>query len=85
MDILSWIILGLIAGAIAKLVMPGKDGGGLIATCILGLIGAFVGGFLARYFGYGDVGHALTLRNILGATLGAIVVLFLYRLLKSRG
>ncbi len=53
MGILSWIIFGLIAGVIAKLIMPGRDGGGFILTCILGIVGAVVGGWLATFFGIG--------------------------------
>lgn len=82
--ILALIVLGLIAGALAKLIMPGPDGGGLIGTIIVGIIGAFVGGFIGQSLGYGGVGAALDLHNILFATLGAIVVLFLYRLVRSR-
>ncbi|CZY55382.1 transglycosylase [Enterobacter ludwigii] len=48
MGIIAWIIFGLIAGAIAKLIMPGNDGGGFILTCVLGVVGAVVGGWLAR-------------------------------------
>ncbi len=53
MGILAWIIFGLIAGVIAKLIMPGRDGGGFILTCILGIVGAVVGGWLATRLGYG--------------------------------
>ncbi|MCV5224246.1 GlsB/YeaQ/YmgE family stress response membrane protein, partial [Escherichia coli] len=53
MGIISWIILGLIAGALAKWLMPGKDGGGWIATMLLGIAGAFVGGFLGGIIGFG--------------------------------
>ncbi|VEC16664.1 transglycosylase associated protein [Citrobacter portucalensis] len=53
MGIIAWIIFGLIAGVIAKLIMPGRDGGGFILTCILGVVGAVVGGWLATMFGIG--------------------------------
>ena len=53
MGIIAWIIFGLIAGAIAKLIMPGNDGGGFILTCVLGVVGAVVGGWLATIFGFG--------------------------------
>ena len=53
MGIIAWIIFGLIAGAIAKLIMPGNDGGGFILTCVLGVVGAVVGGWLATMFGFG--------------------------------
>lgn len=52
MGIIAWIIFGLIAGAIAKLIMPGNDGGGFILTCVLGVVGAVVGGWLATMFGF---------------------------------
>ena len=53
MGIITWIIFGLIAGVIAKFIMPGRDGGGFILTCILGIVGAVVGGWLATTFGIG--------------------------------
>ena len=82
MGILSWIVFGLIAGIIAKLLMPGRDPGGCIITMLLGVAGAFVGGFLYRlatgtnvlYFGF-DVGSFAI------AVLGAAVILALYRLI----
>lgn len=58
MGIIAWIIFGLIAGVIAKLLMPGRDGGGFILTCILGIVGAVVGGWLATMFGIGAVSAA---------------------------
>ncbi len=77
MGILSWIILGLLAGALAKWLMPGKDGGGWIMTMILGIAGAFVGGWLGSFFGLGTTG-GLSLGSIATATVGAFVLLFLY-------
>jgi uncharacterized membrane protein YeaQ/YmgE (transglycosylase-associated protein family) len=82
LGILSWIVFGLIAGIIAKLLMPGRDPGGCIITMLLGVAGAFVGGFLYRlatgttvlYFGF-DVGSFAI------AVLGAVVILALYRLI----
>ena len=78
---LWWIIIGLIAGALAKFVMPGRDPGGIIVTIILGIIGAFVGGYLATALGIGVGG---TLGSIIVATIGAIVVLVIYRLVTGR-
>jgi len=80
--ILSWIIFGLIAGIIAKVLMPGRDPGGCIITILLGVAGAFVGGFIYRlatgtkvlYFGF-DLGSFAI------AVLGAVVILLLYRLI----
>ena len=77
MGILSWIILGLIAGALAKWLMPGKDGGGWIATILLGVGGAFVGGFLGSLIGLGGT-DGINVGSILTATLGAFVLLFIY-------
>ncbi|EMU82658.1 GlsB/YeaQ/YmgE family stress response membrane protein [Escherichia coli] len=57
MGIIAWIIFGLIAGIIAKLIMPGRDGGGFFLTCILGIVGAVVGGWLATKFGIGGSGN----------------------------
>ncbi len=82
MGILSWIILGLLAGALAKWIMPGKDGGGLIITMILGIAGAFVGGFVGSLIGLGTVG-GLSLGSIITATVGAFILLFIYRKIKK--
>ena len=74
--IIGWIIIGLIAGALAKFVMPGDDPGGFIITIILGIAGALVGGFLAGLIGIGGGGIIWT---IIIATIGAIVLLAIYR------
>ncbi len=82
MGILSWIILGLIAGALAKWLMPGRDGGGWIATMLLGIAGAFVGGFLGGMLGFGGA-TGVNIGSILTETLGAFILLFVYnRFLK---
>lgn len=65
MGIIAWIIFGLIAGAIAKLLMPGNDGGGFILTCVLGVIGAVVGGWLATMFGLGGSISGFNLHSFL--------------------
>jgi len=77
MGILSWIILGLIAGMLAKWFMPGKDGGGFIMTAILGIAGSFVGGFVGSFFGLGTTG-SLSIGSIFTATIGAFILLFVY-------
>lgn len=82
MGILSWIILGLIAGALAKLIMPGKDGGGFILTMALGIGGAFVGGWLGSFLGLGTTG-GLSLGSIATATAGAFIILFVYQRIKK--
>jgi uncharacterized membrane protein YeaQ/YmgE (transglycosylase-associated protein family) len=81
MTILGWIVFGLIVGAVAKLVMPGRDGGGILVTMLLGIVGAIVGGFIGRALNmYGPNDAA----GFFMATLGAVVVLFLYRMVAGR-
>lgn len=82
MGILAWIVMGLIVGVIAKLIMPGKDPGGFIVTILLGIAGAFVGGFIGSALGLGDV-SGFNLGSILLATGGAILLLILYRVIKK--
>ena len=82
MGILSWIVLGLIAGALAKLLMPGKDGGGWILTMVLGIAGAFVGGFLGSLAGLGGAADGINLGSIATATAGAFVLLLAYKMIK---
>ena len=76
--IISWIIIGAIAGALGKLIMPGDDPGGIIVTILLGIAGAFVGGFLTSLIGLGEGGFIWT---IIVATIGAIILLAIYRAL----
>ena len=78
MGILAWIIFGLIAGALAKFIMPGNDPGGFIVTTIIGVLGAVIGGFLAVQLGFGDV-TGFDVRNLVIAIAGAIILLFSYR------
>ena len=82
MGIISWIVFGLIAGVVAKLLMPGKDPGGFIVTILIGIAGAMVGGFISTYFGYGDV-SGFDLRSMGIAIGGALLLLFSYRKLKG--
>ena len=79
MGILSWIIVGLIAGALAKLIMPGRDPGGIIVTILIGIVGAVIGGFVVGLFVPGDLITGINITTILVATLGAIILLALYR------
>lgn len=74
--ILGWILFGLIVGAIAKLVMPGRDPGGLVVTILLGIVGALMGGFIGRLLGLYQRGESA---GFIMATIGAIVILFIYR------
>ena len=83
MGILSWILLGLIAGALAKFLMPGDDPGGIFVTIIIGIVGAIIGGFIGNILGFGGV-EAFNLGGILIATLGAIVLLMIYRFFKKQ-
>jgi len=82
MGIIAWIIFGLIAGVIAKFIMPGRDGGGFIVTCILGVVGAVVGGWLATMFGIGGTVSGFNLQSFLVAVVGAILVLLVYRMVR---
>jgi uncharacterized membrane protein YeaQ/YmgE (transglycosylase-associated protein family) len=79
--IIVWIIIGLIAGALAKFILPGDDPGGIIVTILIGVAGAFVGGYLASLIGLGGGGFIWT---IIVATIGAILLLLIYRLLVGR-
>lgn len=81
MSIISWILLGLVAGAIAKFIHPGKDPGGWLATLIIGIAGSVVGGFIGRTLGFGEA-TGFNLGSIIIATIGAVVCLFLYRRFK---
>ncbi len=81
MGCLSWIIFGLIAGALAKLILPGKDPGGILFTIVLGVIGAALGGYIGTRLGYGTV-QTFDLRSFGLAVGGALVVLLISRLLR---
>ena len=81
MGILGWILFGLVVGAVAKLVMPGRDPGGIIVTILLGIAGALLGGFLGRALGlYGPEDAA----GVIAATIGAIILLMIYRMAVGR-
>jgi uncharacterized membrane protein YeaQ/YmgE (transglycosylase-associated protein family) len=83
MGIISWIFLGLIAGALAKFLVPGKDPGGFIVTILIGIVGAIVGGFLGSFIGLGRV-ESFDIGGLIIATLGAIILLVLYRLFQKK-
>lgn len=83
MGILSWIFLGLIAGALAKFILPGKDPGGIFVTILIGIVGGVVGGFLGTFIGLGKIG-SFDLGGIFIATVGAIILLIIYRLVKKK-
>ena len=81
MGILGWILFGLIVGALAKLVMPGRDPGGFIVTILLGIAGALLGGFLGQAMGLYREGEAA---GFLMSLAGAVVLLALYRVMVRR-
>lgn len=83
MGFISWIIMGLIVGVLAKLIMPGKDPGGLFITIGIGIAGAFVGGFIGSKLGFGAV-TGFNIGSIFIATAGAILLLVIYRAIKKR-
>jgi uncharacterized membrane protein YeaQ/YmgE (transglycosylase-associated protein family) len=83
MGIIAWIVLGLIAGGLAKLIMPGRDPGGIIVTMLIGIAGALVGGFVFSLFGGGGV-TGLNLGSIIVAIVGSLILLALYRVIAGR-
>jgi uncharacterized membrane protein YeaQ/YmgE (transglycosylase-associated protein family) len=80
MQILGWIIFGLIAGIVAKLLMPGRDPGGFIITILLGIAGSLIGGYCGKLLGLGEGGLA----GFVLAVIGAMLLLLLYRLVKGK-
>jgi uncharacterized membrane protein YeaQ/YmgE (transglycosylase-associated protein family) len=80
MGIITWIVVGLIAGLLGKLIMPGDDPGGIIVTILIGIVGAFIGGFVVSIFGGTGV-TGFNIWSIIVATIGAIIPLAIYRLL----
>jgi len=83
MGILAWIVFGLIAGVLAKLIMPGEDPGGFIITTLIGIAGAIVGGFIGTALGFGSV-TGFNFGSFLIAVLGAILLLAIYRMTTGR-
>ena len=83
MGIITWIIFGLIAGAIAKLIMPGNDPGGFIVTILIGIAGAVVGGLIGSALGFGGV-DGFDFRSFLIAIGGALLLLWAYRAFRGR-
>jgi len=81
MAILGWILFGLIVGALAKFVMPGRDPGGIIVTMLLGIAGAVLGGFIGRAMGWYGEGEAA---GYIVSFLGAVLLLVLYRMMARR-
>jgi uncharacterized membrane protein YeaQ/YmgE (transglycosylase-associated protein family) len=87
LNILAWIVLGLIAGAIAKLIYPGEQGGGFLKTMILGVVGAFIGGTLHSLITTGKFALASAGLNFIGilvAVVGAMIAIFLWELITRK-
>lgn len=85
MSIIGWILLGFLAGVIAKGVMPGEEGGGLIVTTLLGIVGALVGGFIASALGAGDpIDEFFDLSTWVAAVAGSLLILFAWRTVRGR-
>ena len=87
-SLLVWLVLGFLAGYIAKILMPGPDGGGVIMTTFLGILGAVVGGFIGTFVGYPMVSNfdniGRSLPSFISSIIGAIVILALFRLISRR-
>ncbi|MGE0080173.1 MAG: GlsB/YeaQ/YmgE family stress response membrane protein [Thiohalomonadaceae bacterium] len=81
MGIFSWILFGLIAGVIAKLLMPGRDPGGFFITIVIGILGALLGGFIGSALGFGGV-TGFNLSSFAIAVLGAVLLLWVYRVAR---
>ena len=81
MDIIIWIIFGLVVGVVAKFLMPGRDPGGFVVTGALGIVGALVGGWIGRTMGFYQPGEPA---GFIVAVVGAVIVLFVYRMIAGR-
>ena len=88
-SLIIWLVLGFLAGYLAKLIMPGRDSGGVLLTTFLGIIGAVVGGFIGKYFlgypmisSFDNIGNNLP--SFISSIIGAIVVLLIFRLANGR-
>jgi uncharacterized membrane protein YeaQ/YmgE (transglycosylase-associated protein family) len=85
MGIIGWILLGLLAGVIAKAIMPGAEGVGIILTTLLGIGGALLGGFLATALGLGDpIDEFFDLSTWVAAIVGALIILYLWNVIRTR-
>ncbi len=83
MGLISWVVLGLLAGLMAKLLLPGRDPGGCIVTVVLGVVGALVGGFVATALGFGGI-SGFDWRSLGIAILGSVLLLLVWRLITGR-
>lgn len=85
MGIIGWILLGLIAGAIAKAILPGDDPGGIFITMLIGIAGAIVGGLIASALDIGDLDEFFDVGTWVIAILGSLLLLVVYRVIAGRG
>lgn len=83
MGVVSWIVFGLIAGVLGRMVLPGRDPGGFVVTTVIGILGAVVGGWIGTRLGWGGV-TGFDLRSLGVAVVGAVVLLVVFRLLRGR-
>jgi uncharacterized membrane protein YeaQ/YmgE (transglycosylase-associated protein family) len=79
MSWIAWIVLGLIAGGVARMLMSGQDPGGCVMTILIGVVGALLGGWLSTMLGFGGLGGHLDWRNLVIAVLGSVILLALWR------
>ena len=86
MGIIAWIVLGLLAGIVAKFLLPGDDPGGIIVTTIIGIVGAILGGLVAKALGFGDpIDEFFDISTWIAAIIGSLVLLAAYRAIAGRG
>jgi uncharacterized membrane protein YeaQ/YmgE (transglycosylase-associated protein family) len=85
MGIIAWIVLGLLAGALAKTIMPGEDPGGVFVTMLIGIVGAIIGGLIGEWIGWGGLGSFFELRTWIVAVGGALILLAIYRMATRSG
>ncbi|GGC95554.1 transglycosylase [Tersicoccus solisilvae] len=83
-NIIAWIIIGLLAGAIAKLILPGRQGGGWIATLVLGLVGALLGGWIGSALGFAPNQQAFSWATLIWAIIGGVIVAFIWQWIQGR-
>ena len=84
MGIIAWIVVGIIAGALAKLIIPGKQGGGIIVTMVLGIVGALLGGFIANSVLNLGLDKGINFATVLWATIGALIVSFVWGFIQRK-
>lgn len=84
MGILGWIVVGLVVGALAKLIMPGKDPGGIIVTILIGIVGAILGGFIGKAIFGGGLGGFFDLRTWVLGLIGSLILLGIWRVIAGR-